>query len=295
MNYLVIKDTSLKHYNTLRLEATAHTILFPLNKEGIKEIFQKNKDKKIVPLGNGSNILFSKKYYGLDYVFVSFKHLNNLSVENNQIIAEAGVTLSELSWYALEQGIKGFEFLEDIPGSVGGAVIMNAGTYKDTIGQLINEVTYYDKITEEIVSDKVTEDDFVRRNSKWAKNDDLIISVKFKMLEENKNEDYTHILKEMQRIKKDRYMKQPRNFPNAGSVFKRPNLEGKDYIVWELFDGVGLRGKKIGDASISEKHPGFIINHGEATYDDVLSLIDLAKEKVKKKFDIDLELEWKII
>src|SRR5690625_4947639 len=190
MNYLVIKDTSLKHYNTLRLEATAHTILFPLNKEGIKEIFQKNKDKKIVLLGNGSNILFSEKYYGLDYVFVSFKHLNNLSVENNQIIAEAGVTLSELSWYALEQGIKGFEFLEDIPGSVGGAVIMNAGTYKDTIGQLVSHVTYYNSDSNEIISEKVSIDDFERRNSKWAKNNNLIVSVNFKMPDKNKVDNY---------------------------------------------------------------------------------------------------------
>src|SRR5699024_1345929 len=143
LNYAIIKNCSLKQYNTLRLESIADIVVFPYNAVGVQEIYSHFKEKKIIILGNGSNILLSKAYYNSDYVFLNFKMMDNIELNGGQIFIESGATLSSLSWYSVENNIIGFEFLEDVPGSLGGAIIMNAGTYKDTIGQLIEQIVYY--------------------------------------------------------------------------------------------------------------------------------------------------------
>lgn len=292
MNYIPVYNSSLKQYNTLRLESKAHLVLFPLNAKGIQEIFQKYNGIEIIILGKGSNILLSKEYYNEDYVFINFKLMDNLEmIEENKIKVEAGTSLSRLSWFAVENNISGLEFLEDVPGSVGGALIMNAGTYEDTIGQLTEEITYYDIENDKLVTEETEEKDFGRRRSKWGNNNNIILSCVLV----GQPGDYLKILEKQLLIKKTRYMKQPRNYPNAGSVFKRPSLNGVDHYVWKLFDEVGLRGYKKNGAMISEKHPGFIVNIDRAKYEDVIYLINLAKEKVKSNFGINLELEWKII
>ena len=291
MNYVPINNCSLKQYNTLKLEAKAALMVLPINMTGVQEIFQKYKEYKIIILGRGSNILLSKDYYDESYVFINFKLMDSIEYRNGQIFIETGASLSSLSWYAVENNIKGFEFLEDVPGSVGGAIIMNAGTYEDTIGQLTEEVTYYDKVQNEIITDKVIEGDFGRRQSKWANDNIVVISCVLRA----ETGDYMESLEKLLEIKKKRYLKQPRNYPNAGSVFKRPSLDGVDYYVWKLFEELGLRGYRKNGAMISDKHPGFIVNTGDANYEDILFLINLAKDKVKLEFGITLELEWKVI
>lgn len=291
MNYVPINDCSLKQYNTLRLEPKASLMVLPINMTGVQEIYQEYKEREIIILGKGSNILLSKDYYDESYVFINFKLMDNIEHKNGQIVIETGSSLSSLSWYAVENNITGFEFLEDVPGSVGGAIIMNAGTYEDTIGQLAGQVTYYDIAENEIITDKVNKGDFGRRQSKWADDNIVVISCVLKA----ETGDYIESLEKLLGIKKKRYLKQPKNYPNAGSVFKRPSLDGVDYYVWKLFDELGLRGYKKNGAMISDKHPGFIVNTGNAKYDDILYLINLAKDKVKLKFGITLELEWKVI
>ncbi|MGN8646336.1 UDP-N-acetylmuramate dehydrogenase [Gracilibacillus sp. HCP3S3_G5_1] len=291
MNYVSIKNCSLKQYNTLKLESVASEMVLPININGIKEIYQKYKERKIIIIGRGSNILLSKEYYDESYVFVNFKLMDKIEHKDNKITVETGATLASLSWYAVENNIKGFEFLEDVPGSVGGAIIMNAGTYEDTIGQLTEQVTYYNITENRIITDKVKKDNFGRRQSKWANNNIVIISCVFKA----EKGDYIESLEKLLEIKKKRYLKQPRNYPNAGSVFKRPKLDGVDFYVWKLFDELDLRGYKRNGAMISDKHPGFIVNTGNAKPEDIIFLIDFAKEKVKSKFGINLELEWKVI
>lgn len=294
-NYLIIEECSLLHYNTLGIRSTAQLVVFPINDNGVQEIINKYTDRKIIFLGNGSNIILSKRYYDEGYVFVSFRHMDDIVYKNNTITAQAGVTLSKLSWFALGLGVQGFEFLEDIPGSIGGAVKMNAGTYKDMIGQLINKVTYYSLEYDEIKADEAKEADFGRRRSTWGARGDIILSASFEINEETRLADYEPILDEIQLNKKKRYLKQPRNYHNAGSVFKRPIKDKQEYYIWKLFEGCGLRGFSVGDAMISDKHPGFIVNINDADPDDVLGLINMAKNKVKDKYDIDLELEWVII
>lgn len=294
-NYLKIEECSLTQYNTLRIESIAQLVVFPLNNQGVKDIVNEYKDRKIIFLGNGSNILLSKRYYDKKYLFVSFKHMEDIYFKDNIIYAQAGVTLSKLSWFALELGIQGYEFLEDVPGSIGGAVVMNAGTYQDMIGQLITSVTYYSVNDNEIKTDLAEDKDFGKRYSTWGSRGDIILSVTFDMEEKDRLTYYEPILDELQANKKRRYMKQPRNYPNAGSVFKRPQKDGKDHYVWQLFEGCDLRGHRIGNAMISDKHPGFIVNLHNAEPEDILELIHLAKSSVKEKYDIDLELEWIVI
>lgn len=292
MNYILMNDFSLKQYNTLKIESIAKNMIFPFNGSGIKEVYEEfSKEKEIVIIGKGSNILLSQEYYDESYIFMNLKLMDTLDYSDNQIFAEAGCTLSSISWFALENNIKGLEFIEDIPGSLGGAIIMNAGTYEDTIGQLVKEITYYDINANEIKTVQTMSDNFGRRDSIWSNNNYIIISCSLVGM----HGDYELSLEKMLEIKKKRYTKQPRNYPNAGSVFKRPSLNGKDYFVWKLFDETGLRGMKRNDAMISDKHPGFIVNLGKAKYDDIKFLIDLAIKRVKDNYDIDLQLEWKII
>src|SRR5690625_4241819 len=119
MNYITLNNFSLKQYNTLRIKAIAKIFVFPLNKIGVQEIYQKYQNSKIIILGNGSNILLSKDYYNEKYVFLSLKLMGDIEIEDSQIYCEAGTSLSKLSWFALENEIRGYEFLEDVPGSLG--------------------------------------------------------------------------------------------------------------------------------------------------------------------------------
>ena len=217
--------------------------------------------------------------------------MDDIYIREKNLYVEAGLSLSDLSWYTVENNIKGFEFLEDIPGTIGGAIIMNAGTYDDNIGQLISSIEYYDINEDEVIDHKITETDFKRRTSIFDKKNVIILNCNFKV----QYGDYLESLNELLEIKKDRFKKQPRNLPNAGSVFKRPKKNGEEVAVWKYIDEVGLRGFYKNDAMISEKHTGFIVNKGNAKYGDIKYLIDLSKKKVKKQFNIDLELEWKII
>lgn len=293
MNYTSVYNISLKSYNTLKLEAKAYQMVFPFNYRGVQEIYEENnKNKEIIIIGKGSNILLSKEYYDESYIFLNFKLMDNIEIIENQVYVESGATLSNLSWFTLENNIKGYEFLEDVPGSIGGAIVMNAGTYEDTIGQMVISVTYYDIKNNCIRTDKVNySEDFGRRQSKWTSEGIVILSCELK----KQAGDYIETLDKLLEIKKRRYMKQPRNYPNAGSVFKRPTKNGEDFYVWELITDVGLRGYKKNDAMISDKHPGFIVNIGNAKFDDIKYLIDLSKEKIMNNFGVELELEWKIL
>ena len=290
MNYLLLEDVPLEKYNTLRLKSMAKLMIFPSNNQAIREICDKFDNKEFINLGMGSNILFSRKYYGEDYIFLNLKLLDDVFFINNKLYAQSGLSLQKLTWYTIEHKIKGFEFLEDIPGTVGGAVIMNAGTHEGNIGQLINKVTYFDINENQIFEREVSKEDFSKRTSYWDNKKIIVLGCYFNIY-------YGDKLRSLNKIfdfKKNRYGKQPRNYPSAGSVFKNPYKEGKEISAWKLINDVGLRGYKKNGAMISDKHPNFFINIGDATYDDFKYLIDLCKEKVFNKFKINLELEWKV-
>jgi UDP-N-acetylmuramate dehydrogenase len=288
--YLVLNDISLKKYNSLALDVKAKTLYLPLDYQGLLDVLSLTQDKKRIMIGKGCNILLTKPFYDDSYAFVVTVMDDDLIINDTEMIAATGVNLSRLAWFALEQSLTGYAFLEDIPGTVGGALIMNAGQYEFSFGQQVNWIDLYDTQTNSVK--RVTPDDdyFGYRTSQISCHE-IVLRAGLKINKGNDEEILTAMLK----YKKDRYLKQPRQYPNAGSVFKRPYKEGQSYYVWKLFDETGLRGYRIGDAQVSHKHPGFIVNLGNATPSDMVNLVKECQDRVKKQFDIDLELEWRVI
>lgn len=293
MDVTIIRDVSLIPYNSFKLDATASLIAFPHNNKGLAELIETYKDsKKIIVIGKGSNMIFSQKSYSDKYLFISLNLMNHIQMlDSNKINVQSGANLSELAWFAIENNIKDLEFLEDIPGTVGGGIIMNAGTYRNTIGKFIKTITYYDLNEHEIITREIKDEDFGKRKSYWSENPSIVLSAVF----ESTQGDYVESLRIAMQEKEKRFMKQPRNYPSAGSVFVRPEKDLKEHVVWELLDEVGLRGYTINGCCFSEKHPGFIVNTGGATYEDIMELVRIAKERVLDKFDVELNMEWKIV
>ncbi len=291
MNLIEFKNFSLIKYNTLRLKSVAAVCYFPLNMEGLSEAVEKSAHQKRIFLGNGSNVLFTKEYYDEDHAFIITTMMNNIEKNGPEMIVDAGVTLHDLAWFAMDNEIGGYEFCEDIPGTAGGALIMNAGQWQWTISQYVRWVDVIDLDTKESRRIFPEEGFFQYRHSRFNEMNVVIARAGLSIAQG----DYREILERMLEFKKERYFKQPRNYPNAGSVFKRPTKGNETYFVWKLFDEVNLRGYQIGGARISEKHPGFIVNVDHATCYDCIALISECKTRVKDHFDIDLELEWRVI
>lgn len=290
--YFILNHASLKRYNTLRLDVTAHTLVMPHSIEGFVSSLRDYKDRKIVVIGNGSNIFFSKEYYDESYAFILTNLINDIEFDGNEIICEAGTRMHRLAWFACEQSLGELAFTEDIPGTIGGGLYMNAGQWQYTIGQYVNWIEVYNIEKNEIQRIIPDESFFAYRYSKLNDLPVYVLRCGLKAIEGN----YEEVLAQMLDYRHERYVKQPRNFANAGSVFKRPKDKGGNSLfVWKLFDGVDLRGFRIGDALVSEKHPGFIVNAGNAKVDDIAAVIQECKDRVKKEYDVTLELEWRVI
>ncbi len=244
----------------------------------ILKLAKKLKMKTFV-IGNGTNVIIKDKGFRGIIIKTNFKHLN---IEKNKIVAGAGVPVALLSNFAYRNEISGYEFLSGIPGSVGGAVKMNAGAYGSEIKDILVNTTYLDE-KYNIVKIDNNEHEFSYRDSIFFKKNWIIIGSTFKIEKGNKSE----IKKKRDEMSVSRKSKQPLELPNAGSIFKRND----DCIPAMLIDQAGLKGYKIGGAQISEKHAGFIVNTGNATAEDIIKLIKYTKEKIKDKFNKNLELE----
>lgn len=290
--YIIMNNQSLKLYNSMRIDAKADKIILPFTIKGTCDAIYDYFDKQPIFLGSGSNIIFSKERYSCPIICTSL--LKNIYKQDGVIVSDAGVSLSSLSWFAMEQSIYGYEFLEDIPGSIGGALYMNAGTYEDTIGDRVLSIIIYDCVNNNVKELKKEElmPWWGKRNSYFQNHSCFIIQAKF---DASNVGNCDEILDKMLETKKKRYMKQPRNYPNAGSVFKRPYVNGEPRYIWKLFDEAGLRGHRIGEAQVSEKHPGFIVNIGNATGKDVVDLMNYCKQVIWKKYGIKIEEEWRIV
>jgi len=212
--------------------------------------------------------------------------MDDIFVDNEKIQVGAGLSFKKLCLVALENELSGFENAFGLPGSVGGAVYMNAGCYGWETAENIVEVVAFDG--KDIIKLGKNEIGFGYRTSIFKSEKNLIIlQATFKLKKGNKNEIYNLMLETM----KKRYEKQPLEFPSAGSVFKRPR---PDFYVGTAIESLGLKGFSIGGAQISEKHAGFIINKGGAKAEDVLKLIEYVKDKVREKYNVELETEIEI-
>jgi UDP-N-acetylmuramate dehydrogenase len=283
---LIRKNFDLTEYNSYRLKSIAETVFFPENANDFVEIFKNRKTRPIV-LGNGNNIILSKSYYNKTFVVLN-GCFDKVVVARNLVIAEAGATMLRLSEEALKNSLSGFEIFYDIPSSVGGAVVMNAGSNGEEIKNLLVKVQYIDLVDMKIKTMFRNEIGFEYRNSFFQKNTDKIILKAWFKLPSGNNEEINY---KMKTIKQKRWDKQPREYPNCGSVFKRP----KDRYVGPMLDDLRLKGFSIGGAQVSKKHSGFIVNTGDATGEDILTVIKEVQKQVNEKFKVKLEVEQRII
>jgi len=283
----IFENFNLLNYNAYRLNAVCAKAYFPENENDIIDIYQKYPETSIVILGNGNNVLLSKEMY-YEHFIIFNNCFNKVHINGTEINAESGATMLQLSEAALENSLSGFEIFYDIPSSVGGAVVMNAGAGDEEIKDLLIKVRYLNLTNLQISEISNDEIGFEYRNSFFQKNTDkLVLKAWFKL----KKGKISEINEKMLKTKETRWLKQPREFPNCGSVFKRP----KDKFVGPMIEEIGLKGFVVGGAKISEKHAGFIVNFNNATGKDILNLIQIVQEKIKKAYGLDLEVEQRII
>lgn len=283
----VFLDEPMSRHTTFKVGGTADWFLTPQTEKQLSEtlkILSKNEIPFFV-LGNGSNLLVGDK--GIrGAVLCLCKKMEKIEVKGQELYAEAGAILSRVSNAALAAELEGTEFSSGIPGSVGGAVYMNAGAYEHEMKEIIKSVRYMDMSGNVFESD--CEDcDFGYRTSKFSKGNYIILGCTFKLQKGDPKEIRARIADYTQR----RVSKQPLEKPSAGSTFKRP--EG--YFAGALIENAGLKGHTIGGAQVSEKHAGFVVNTGSATARDVLDLIEYIKKTVFEKFGVTLEPEVKLI
>lgn len=276
-----ISNGLIKDFTTYKLSGKMKDVYFPSNIDELKELLNSNSKYKI--LGNGSNLIITESYDG---AFIKLSSFNDVSFNGNSVKVGCGYSLSKLSLECARRGLSGLEFACGIPGSVGGAIYMNAGAYGNNISDVIDSVTVLDDSLN-IKTLSSFELDFGYRNSIFKNNKYVILEGTFVL--KKKNSDL--ILKEINDIMESRRSKQPLEYPSAGSVFRNPD----GYSAGRLVQKANLQGMHVGDAYVSEKHANFIINKGQASGEDVIKLIDIIKEKVKEEYDIDLVAEQEII
>lgn len=279
-------DEPMKNHTSFKVGGPADILVIPSRIEQVERIINSCKKHKTnyFVMGNGSNLIVRDG--GFRGVIIKLTALNEIKFDGSRVKAEAGALLSILSKEILKNSLKGFEFASGIPGTVGGAVTMNAGAYGPEIKDVLESALVLDN-NGEIKSLSNNEMDFSYRNSVVQKNGYIVLEATFKLEDGN----YEEIKKRMDELNKRRVDKQPLNYPSAGSTFKRP--EG--YFAGKLIEDSGLKGKAIGGACVSEKHSGFIINYNNASAADVLGLINFVKETVKKNYGVTLEAEVKVI
>jgi UDP-N-acetylmuramate dehydrogenase len=282
---IIFDNFNLKNFNSYKINSVCKKAFFPENENDIITFFKT--EKHFIVIGSGHNIILSKEYY--DFSFLILDHnFGRITIIDNTLEIEAGASMFDVSEFALKIELSGVEMFYDIPSSLGGAVVMNAGASGEEIKDLTVKVRYLD-LNDLKIKEKTNEEiSFNYRGSFFQQNKDKIVLKAWLRLTPKPK---SLIEKKMITIKDARWSKQPREFPNAGSVFKRP----QNKYVGPMLDELGLKGFTIGGAQVSEKHSGFIVNIGNATGKDILDLIKEIQLKVLKKFKILLEVEQRII
>ena len=279
-------DEKLSEYVNFKVGGPADILLIPNSKEQVIKSIKICKENNIpfYLIGNGSNILVRDG--GFRGVVLSLKNVKNIYVDGEKIEAECGVMLKEVSDKAIENSLTGFEFACGIPGTIGGAVFMNAGAYDGEISKVIESAEVIDENCN-IIRLSREELDFGYRSSLVMKKGYTVLSAVFK-LEKGQVKTIKELIED---LTNKRESKQPLEYPSAGSTFKRPT----GYFAGKLIQDAGLKGYSIGGAAVSEKHSGFVINKGNATAKDITDLIKHIQDEVKKQFGVDLHPEVRII
>lgn len=270
---------------SFKIGGNADLAVFPKNEDELDYImaYLKDRDMPYIVIGNGSNILFDDEGYRGCVIFT--ERMNKVTLEGNRITAGAGASFTALAVTAKNASLTGLEFAYGIPGSVGGAVVMNAGAYGGEVSQAIESCTLYDAEKCELRSVTKDEMELSYRHSIFSANKQYVcVSATF-ALKEGKKDEIDAVMRDlMQR----RISKQPLEYPSAGSVFKRP---APDLFVGKMIEESGLKGYTVGGAQVSEKHAGFIINVGGATAKDVLDLVGHIQGVIRQNYGVEIECE----
>ena len=277
----------MKNHTTFRIGGPADALALPKTPEEVAEVvhFCHEHAQPYYVLGNGSNLLVSDEgYRGL--VLQLYRNFNDIQVNGETITVQSGAMLAAVARAAYQTGLTGLEFASGIPGTIGGAVVMNAGAYGGEMKNVLKEVTVLTKEGEVLVIPaKALELGY--RTSVIPKNGWIVLGAVLQL----KKGDQEQILARMEELKEQRITKQPLDLPSAGSTFKRP----KGYFAGKLIMDAGLRGFTVGGAQVSEKHCGFVVNRGNATAADVWELICEVKRRVKEITGVELEPEVKLL
>ena len=281
-----LSNEPMKLHTTFRVGGPAEDLYLVESADEIVRIIDacEENDTDYYIIGNGSNLLVSDKGFKGTIIEIS-NNMNNIKVEADGLYAEAGALLSAIATTARDNSFTGFEFASGIPGTLGGAVTMNAGAYG---GEMKGVVEYVDVLRNGRKARIPGSDmDFSYRHSRVMEDDLIVLGAKLIFSHGSKDTITAH----MKELRDKRNEKQPVEFPSAGSTFKRP--EG--YFAGKLIMDAGLKGFSIGGAQVSEKHAGFIINKGEATADDIYKLIRHVQKEVEDKFGVKLEMEVRML
>lgn len=284
-------NESMSNHTSFRIGGAAEMVVFPDSLPELRHIVSdaRSKDQPVFVLGKGTNLLVRDG--GIKGVVINLRNLNSMRIvkecDGDEVLLyiQAGASISELIGFSITYGFSGIEFLSGIPGSIGGAIYMNAGTTERGIGDIVDTVTV------------LTEDTFIRR----LRRDELTFGYRISNIQDGwiilsatlklVKDDSMRVRERVNKVLAERAAKQPKGVLCAGSIFKNPigSTAGK------MIDELGLKGKKIGGAEVSHVHANFIVNRGDATASDVIELIGFIKKKVKEANGIELELEIKIV
>lgn len=286
----IIQDEPMKKRTTFRIGGTADVYVRAKEVEDVRTVlvFAKNHQIPVTIIGNGSNVLVRDKGIRGIVLYADLDQISFQEIEDGMLITVgAGCKLGGISMMCMERSLTGFEFAFGIPGSIGGAIRMNAGAHGGQMQDVVVSTTYmdFDGNVQTLTNE---EQEFDYRESIFSKKHiGVILETKLKLSYGNQNE----IKSKMKEYTAYRKEKQPISYPSAGSTFKR----GDGFITAKLIDECGLKGYQIGGAKISDLHAGFIINEKEATAKDVLDLVKYTKQKVYEKFEKNIELEIEVI
>lgn len=276
----------LSKYTNTKTGGPADILALPKSIEEVKQVIQwtNDHDTALTVLGNASNLIV--KDGGIRGVVMILTQLNEIKVINNQILAQSGALLVDVAQVAGQESLTGMEPLSGIPGSVGGAVFMNAGAYGGEIAQVVKSVLVIDR-QGQLKTYRGNELRFGYRHSRLQDEDEIVLQATFELSYGNQ----TEIINHMREYSFLRASKQPLEYPSCGSVFKRP----QGHYTGKLIHDAGLQGFQIGGAQVSKKHAGFIVNVDHATATDYQNVIRHVQTVIKDEFDVELETEVRII
>ena len=278
----VINNADIKDFCTYKLSGKIKKVVYPEDEQELWNIIKESEKYQVI--GNGSNLIFTHDYDG---VIIKLDKFDNLDIDGEFVMVSAGYSLPKLSLVLASKGLTGFEFASGIPGTIGGAMYMNAGAYGSAMSDVVVSAQVLDTETGKVKKLMVNELLFGYRKSIFSDRRFICLSATMKLCAGNKDE----ILSLIKSRRDKRMAMQPLEYPSAGSVFRNPD---GDY-AGRLIEEAGLKNKHVGDAYVSVKHANFIVNKGSASGEDVKRLAMMIQKEVKDKYDIDLIQEQEYV